>query len=100
MNYEEALKILTTNEYDFGCGDCTWGAGQPKECDNQSCEYKQATEIAIETLEKQIPMKPQIDKQALGRNFIVYECPICKHQLDSKTQQNYCYNCGQALNWE
>lgn len=57
-------------------------------------------EKVMEALEKQIPMKPQIDKQALGRNFIVYECPICKHQLDSKTQHNYCDNCGQAIDWE
>lgn len=57
------------------------------------------SEKVVEALEKQIPKKPQIDKQTWGRNFIVYECPICNHWLDSKTQHNYCSNCGQAIDW-
>lgn len=57
--------------------------------------------IAIKALEKQIPKKPKVNYPALF-------CPCCKSYLIARidgcfivgTEQNYCHNCGQALDWE
>lgn len=52
-----------------------------------------AIQMAVEALEKQIPMKPNLEKNFDGWKF--YTCPNCKiirHDFDS-----YCDNCGQAI---
>lgn len=55
-----------------------------------------ALDMAIEALEKQIPKKlicVEIEKC----------CPVCKEKIcligDDGNYGNYCYNCGQALDW-
>ena len=49
-------------------------------------------------IEKQIPKKPIILGYREGReiNTISYTCPMC-HKHTSK--ENYCRDCGQALDW-
>lgn len=56
-------------------------------------EYRHATDIPLRTaLEKQIPKKlPVIDE--------LYHCPSCGEMGTIMQGDNYCFNCGQALDW-
>ena len=78
------------------------------ECDN--CEYcysqgnfgnqKEAFQMAINALEKQIPKKPiemkPTDKLMNG----YYSCPICGDWVGmDEYSNNYCANCGQVIDW-
>lgn len=61
-----------------------------------------ACELACKALEKQIPKKPiSYDKH-------YYKCPCCEEDLDideddiyvyQEIPPNFCYMCGQALEW-
>lgn len=72
------------------------------DCDN--CEYcysqgnfgeqKEAFQIAIKALEKQMPKKPK-EKDCIGFNTLA--CPECKMAL--YLYEPYCDNCGQAIDW-
>lgn len=55
-------------------------------------DYK-TNDMAIQALEKQIPMKPDFTED---KEFAL--CPCCngKSLLD---KQKYCDNCGQKLDW-
>ena len=72
------------------------------DCDN--CEYcysqgnfgeqKEAFQMAINALEKQIPKKPE-EMDCIGFDTLV--CPKCKMAL--YLYEPYCDNCGQAIDW-
>lgn len=51
-----------------------------------------ACDMAINALEKQIPKKPKTDDR-----YVMYICPCCNDFI--KVSQNYCPNCGQAIDW-
>lgn len=53
-------------------------------------------EIAIHALKKQIRM--QVRREAGFYGPIPY-CPICNSRLAEFDYDNYCSNCGQALDW-
>lgn len=56
--------------------------------------------IAIAALGKQVPKKPmKIDRQAI-RYTDTYRCPFCGGNFVGTGFANYCYHCGQALDWE
>lgn len=63
-----------------------------------------AVELAIESLEKQIPEKPQVSK---CNTFTDFHCPNCKnliaiedeHDIFYGWKSKYCDHCGQALDW-
>ena len=57
--------------------------------------YSEAFETAIEALEKQIPKKPHKNYEKLSVKWC--ECGYYLGEL--KNEQNYCKNCGQALDW-
>lgn len=64
--------------------------------ENSACSIamEEAIDIAIEALEKQIPMKP-IHKEY---NY----CPRCDIILDRSMifgRYDFCPNCGQAIDW-
>ena len=79
MKYEEAIKVLQT--YGHNCRCC-------------AKEGLEASKIAIEVLNKQIPFTPETNnlKVGLGR------CKCGAEFLDKLT--NYCGNCGQRILWE
>ena len=70
--------------------------------DKQSGE---ALEIAVIAIEKQIPKKPKKKEENQYSTF--YDCPCCGGYLMSKIdgelccgqEYEYCYRCGQALDW-
>ena len=55
-------------------------------------DYKEALQISVKALEKQIPRKPKTND-----NYIMYICPCCNNFI--KLCRNYCENCGQKLDW-
>ena len=70
-------------------------------------EDQEATSMAINSLEKQIPKKPtapkvEVPKIKVGNGFwgkgtTVYRCPCC-NELISRIC-DCCYKCGQAIDW-
>ena len=61
-------------------------------------EMSEVRDIAIEALEKQIPKKPLKSDKTI-RYFEVWECPICGFEWCGRVV-DYCFKCGQAINWE
>ena len=70
-----------------------------KECDDYlTCKaMKDAIEITIEALEKQIPKKP-IEKFAFSDGIGAGLCPFCNEGVNE--EMNFCSYCGQAIDWE
>ena len=59
--------------------------------------YKKATITKIaELCEKQIPKKPELIEEQYIRHSMNYICPACGKNLGIA---DYCYHCGQALDW-
>ncbi len=56
-----------------------------------------ALEMAVESLEKQIPKKPIYVENITLTD--VYKCPCCKKRFTGTSIAEYCYHCGQALDW-
>ena len=79
MKYEEAIKVLQT--YGHNCRCC-------------AKEGLEASKIAIEVLNKQIPKKAELEGE-------YYVCPVCGvYQETSEGNPPYCINCGKRLLWE
>ena len=55
---------------------------------------REASGLAIQALEKQIPKKPK-ERDCIG--FDTLACPECKMAL--YLYEPYCDNCGQAIDW-
>lgn len=67
---------------------------------------REALDLAIEALEKQIPKRPKADNNG---NYAEYfeewlECPECGEAIPEYTSGNetecYCVGCGQKLSWD
>lgn len=50
-------------------------------------------------LEKQIPKKPIPTEEQNIRFAMNYICPSCKKHFAGTGIADYCYHCGQALDW-
>ena len=78
-----------------------------EDCDN--CEYnyaqgnmgerKDVLRMAIEAMEKQIPKKPVKNEKQGIRYTDSYECPTCHKGFTGTGIADYCYHCGQAIDW-
>ena len=66
---------------------------------NYPMDYAVAIDEAIKAVEKQIPKKPEPEKDASGEYYV---CPICGVYQEYLTdgEPPYCVNCGQRLNSE
>ena len=61
-------------------------------------DYKQALELGVKALEKQMPKKPiKIRGSYFGKGK-GGDCPNCKAGVNS-IEYKYCRICGQALDW-
>ena len=83
-----------------------------KECINRDCdrncakcdivqdinELNSAYDVVIKALEKQIAKKP-IKAQEHIRYAMCYVCPNCGKTISGTGIANYCYHCGQRLDW-
>jgi deoxycytidylate deaminase len=45
------------------------------------------------------PKKPILTDEQVTRYVTTYECPNCGRQFVGNGVLNYCYNCGQKLDW-
>lgn len=88
MTPQEAINFIE-NEIQIDVRFCS---------DEEVSKTKEVLEFAISALEKLIP------KRAIMKGFrpceeicsISYICPVCKKHINI---ENYCYHCGQALDW-
>lgn len=77
MTVQEAIKAIENNRPTHGY--------------TILCE---ALDIAIEALEKQIPKKPNMEREDMEGN-IIERCPVCF----SMYIDVYCSKCGQLIDW-
>lgn len=89
MTEKEAIKILNgdiNNIYDGG-------------------KIATARVLAVNALEKQIPIQPNYEADGYSDGELVYDmayCPECNHEFEYDINDwgsNYCPDCGQRLNW-
>ena len=66
---------------------------------NYPMDYSVAFETAIEALGKQIPKKPISTEEQNIRYAMNYICPSCGKHFSLTGIADYCYHCGQALDW-
>lgn len=85
MNVQEALKIINQN---------LAVAIHDNDGANPECEQEQihALAMAAKAFEKQLPKKPPVIDE-------LYHCPSCGGMAAIMQGDNYCFNCGQALDW-
>ena len=60
--------------------------------------YIQARAMGIEALERFTPKKPNGKTFSGDEDLYVGYCPTCRSDVNS--EDDFCYRCGQALDWE
>lgn len=78
MNAQEVIDIMK-----IAIAEVEW---------NYPLDYAIAFEEAIKALEKQIPKKLTVSEE-------IYCCPSCGEKDAILQGDNYCFNCGQKLDW-
>lgn len=71
--------------------------------DGYAYYFRDACRLAIQALEKQIPMK--VKEKQVVEDGVFYDldflCPSCGNAvIRQRYKPNYCKHCGQALKWE
>lgn len=62
-------------------------------------KIEEACEIACEALKKQIPKKPKkVEDFGIGYADL-HRCPLCGKNFTGTGISDFCYHCGQALDW-
>lgn len=92
MNYQEAIELL--NEL-LSKGNFTDQYGDM----DDSSPYEEAINIAVKAIEKQIPKKAKNNDYYSEIERFIGACPLCNCYNVSDDDNNYCYVCGQALDW-
>ena len=65
----------------------------------EDVDNEELSKCIDEALEKQIAKKPiKSDRQEI-RYTLTYDCPTCGRQFTGTGFADYCYHCGQALDW-
>ena len=64
-------------------------------------EAKEACDMAIEALEKHIPIRPiiRMEEKGFNKGCIYPHCPICDTMPVPHPNVSYCDKCGQAIDW-
>lgn len=69
---------------------------KPSYTDKENFNFTQAIEMAVEALEKQIPMKLLPPEMGIdGR--VITPCGYCGEELPKKAFYTYCPYCGQKI---
>jgi predicted amidophosphoribosyltransferase len=65
--------------------------------------YRDAKQLAIKALEKQIPqVVKHNNRHGDGYDYYnrdYFNCPACGRRLRNKQKDPYCGRCGQAIDW-
>ena len=65
----------------------------------EDVDNEELSKCIDEALEKQIAKKPiKSDRQEI-RYTLTYDCPTCGRQFTGTGFADYCYHCGQNLDW-
>lgn len=93
MTEEQAREILL-KQFDKSCGNYSYQNAH-------KIDLEQAMFIGAKALEKQIPKKPEREKakQRVVRYTDSYICPSCGKGFTGTGIADFCYHCGQALDW-
>ncbi len=83
MNAEEAIEIITN----------------AIQTEHETVEQDMALAIAQKALEKQMPKKPILSNDQSIRYVMRFACPSCGKCFTEVGIADYCYHCGQALDW-
>ena len=65
----------------------------------QDVDNVELSKCIDEALEKQIPKKPIYNDTKVIRYTDSYICPNCNRGFTGTGIADYCYHCGQALDW-
>lgn len=84
MRIERAMEILDPNHREHY---------ESIDIVNEACE------MGRRALEKQIPKKPIPNEKDNIRLSLCYNCPECGRTFSGTGIADYCYHCGQALDW-
>ena len=86
MTREEAIKWQETFKKNYG---------------NFAPGSKEACNMAIEALEKHMPIRPimRIKEKGFNKGCIYPHCPICDTMPVPHPNVSYCDKCGQAIDW-
>lgn len=68
--------------------------------DELSPVVRNAHIMAMAALRKQQPKKPIRDREQKIRYISSYSCPYCGGGFTGTGIANYCYHCGQKLDWD
>lgn len=104
MDYEKALRLLNpetraeaVNEY-----RAKLMKGTPSDVVLESFvsqHMDEACTVACEAMKKQVPRKPEKTSKSTIRYTDSYICPNCGLGFTGTGIANYCYHCGQAIDW-
>ena len=83
MKPEEVIELLKIQRE-----DCTTSVLREDDID-----------YAIAALEKQVPKKPIKDRKQEIRYTCSYSCPSCGGGFIGTGIADYCYHCGQRMDW-
>ena len=65
----------------------------------EDIDNEELSKCIDEALEKQIAKKPIPTEEQNIRFAMNYTCPSCKKHFTGTGIADYCYHCGQALDW-
>jgi hypothetical protein len=102
MTIERALELLPQMR------DSEWITALGQKTALYTDEAKEAFNLAISALEKQIP-KRKLEKDQYNENLFTLRCPTCGTLIGNYNKrlkrysysvcENYCYICGQAIDF-
>ncbi len=109
MTEREAIEVLTDDKTCLGTTKCdaiTWTKLTPamETAVNAMMEIQQYREIGTveecrEAMERQRAKKPQKVNESRIRYTDGYICPSCGGGFSGTGIADYCYHCGQAIDW-
>lgn len=67
----------------------------------EKVEFAESVKLAIKSLEKQIPVKPDYQYAGEYGECTEYYCKSCGQYLSNTEDEDmkYCTSCGQAIDW-
>ena len=74
-------------------------AKQPYKTVEIRCETKEDYNDFQKIVALSQPRKPILADEQVIRYVTTYECPNCGKEITGKGIANYCYHCGQKLDW-
>lgn len=89
----ETIEIIKNLMGAPNCYRCKYHINE--ECEEQCTE---ASNMAIEALEKQIPKKAELETSE--GEYAIFLCPNCKRIFHNHVDEpQYCDKCSQAIDW-